>query len=66
MGVVCSGIFMIVGCLRELGIFMGEIVLDNYEDFVFFSDDIEIFKRIIIVRNDKYDNWGWKVLKIMF
>ncbi|MDE5109389.1 MAG: hypothetical protein O4808_20810 [Trichodesmium sp. St17_bin3_1_1] len=57
---------MIAGCLRELGIFMGEIVSDNHEDPVFLSDDIEILKRIIIARNDKYDNWGWKVPKTMF
>lgn len=66
LGVARSGTSMIAGCLRELGIFMGEIVADNHEDPVFFSDDVEILKRIILERNNKYDNWGWKVPKTMF
>ncbi|NJR63142.1 MAG: hypothetical protein HC769_32795 [Cyanobacteria bacterium CRU_2_1] len=66
LGVARSGTSMVTGLIRELGIFMGDIDIDNHEDPMFANDNIEDLKKIINQRNQQYSNWGWKVPKTIF
>lgn len=66
LGVSRSGTSMVAGILREIGIFMGDVVANNHEDPLFLSDDVEQLKRLILDRNECHDIWGWKAPKSIF
>lgn len=66
LGVSRSGTSMVAGILREIGIFMGDVVANNHEDPLFLGDDVDQLKKLILERNNLHNTWGWKAPKSIF